>query len=128
MKGFVFLFLALIFLGSCRPIVPAVPSNGNQYFYVQDQINTSPRYLNGINLFIIYKEHYNDKDSKLDYKIFDQKRRVVQSSSTVQVSIRYGVNKLKIPLTGLSTNSGIYVLEITDEKDQKKYITFLKSV
>ncbi len=128
---YVVAIIGLYFFQSCGPAhnsVPKVNSNASNYFIVEDKISSTPRYINGTDLFFIYKENYNDQDTQLDYKIYDQKRVVVQSSLSVPITIKYGLNKLQLPLTGLLSNTGIYVLEITDEKNQKKFITFLKSV
>lgn len=133
MRNIVILLTSFFLISFCQSCVvfnntiPAVASNDTEYFQVQNKISSSPRYLNGDDLYFIYREHYNDQDSFLEYKILDQKRNVVQSSLTNPVSVQYGLNKIKLPMRP-SITTGIYVLEIINEKDQKKYITFLKSV
>ncbi len=98
----------------------------DDYIQLEDNITTHPRYLNGRHLRVIYQENYNDQDGKLEYKIFNQKQIVVQSNVTQTVAVKYGKNKIDIPLNNLS--SGIYVLEVINEKGVKRYLTFLKSV
>ena len=120
--------IIMILLVSCQVhnSVPKVASNSSDYVKLDDKISSTPRYLNGDDLKIIYQENYNDQDGKLEYKIYNQKQDVIQSNLTQSVPINYGLNKLKISLNNLGT--GIYVLEIINEKGVKKYLTFLKSV
>jgi len=123
-------FYSIIFflLASCQVhnTIPKVDSNSNDYINLYDNIPTNPRYLDGNNLRIIYQESYNDQDGQLNYNIYDQKQNIVQSNSSQPITIVYGVNKLHIPLNNLAT--GIFVLEVINEKGVKKYLTFLKSV
>lgn len=122
----IFLVFLLCSCGNTYNSIPEVVSNSSDYVKLGDKISSAPRYLNGNNLKIIYQENYNDQDGLLEYKIYNQKQVVVQSNLTQIVSVKYGLNKLDIPLNNIFT--GIYVLEITNEKGVKKYLTFLKSV
>lgn len=127
--NYIFVFVLAIFLNSCstpQNTVPRVPSNETNYITLQDNISSKPRYLNGQNLKIVYQENYNDQDGKLTYNIYNQKQSVIQSSLSHSVSVSYGLNKLSIPVNNLS--SGMYILEVINEKGVKKYLTFLKSI
>lgn len=125
---FLLLLFCFTFLQSCivwHNSVPKVDSNPEDFIMLEDKISTHPRYLNGNDLHIIYQENYNDQDGKLEYIIYNQKQIVVQSNHTQTVTVKYGTNKINIPLTSLWPD--IYVLEIINEKGVKKYLTFLKS-
>ncbi|RFN58805.1 hypothetical protein [Marixanthomonas ophiurae] len=123
------LIFYLVLLQSCTTIynvVPAVPSNPEDFIQLEDNITTHPRYINDDHIRVIYQENYNDQDGKLEYNIYNQKQVIVQNNITQSVAVKYGTNKLSIPLNNLS--SGIYTLEVINEKGVKKYLTFLKSV
>jgi|SRR5690606_19737597 len=120
-------FIIIIYsCGTSNNSVPNVSSNEEDYIELKNNITTTPRYLSGNTLNIIYQENYNDQDGQLEYVIRDQKQSVIQSNVTHPIGITYGINKISIPLNNLST--GIYVLEVINEKGVKQYLTFLKSV
>lgn len=124
-----FLLIYIIFIYSCgtpNNSIPNVSSNEEDYIELKMNITSTPRYLSGNTLNIVYRENYNDQDGQLEYVIRDQKQTVIQSNTTHPLGVTYGINKISIPLNSIS--SGIYVLEVINEKGVKQYLTFLKSV
>lgn len=124
-----YLLVFIIIIYSCgtpNNLIPSISSNEEDYIELKNNITSTPRYLSGNTLNIIYRENYNDQDDQLEYVIRDQKQVVVQSNASHPIGVMYGINKISIPLNSIS--SGIYVLEVINEKGVKQYLTFLKSV
>lgn len=88
-------------------------------------------------LYFTYDEEYNDVDNTLSFKIYNQQHEVAASSSgsyAVSLASDYGDNRFYINLLSCSVSStgylhsGIYILEVTNEKNEKWYLRFQNNV
>lgn len=76
------------------------------------------------NLNFVYNERYNDSDTLLDYKIYSWKREVVMDNSTNALSVVKGKNKYSLYIPNTLFCGSFYLLEITNERNQKQYLRF----
>ncbi|HTF05226.1 MAG TPA: hypothetical protein VK826_14455, partial [Bacteroidia bacterium] len=84
-------------------------------------------------LYFMYDEEYNDTDDDLSFTIYDEQRRVVASSTGAYAIVRtsdYGDNRFFINLFDCATNTngslgaGTFILEVTNEKNEKWLLRF----
>lgn len=81
-------------------------------------------------LLFKYDEEYNDADSKLTFNIYDEDRNLVGANSYLptgqQKLVSVGDNRYVINLINCYINlgNGFYVLEVTNEKNEKRYLRF----
>jgi hypothetical protein len=127
-------------------ITPSFPSN-TAYITISKKINTTQYavlhreldggyYLvrNGA-LYFMYDEEYYDTDNNLSYKIYNEGREIVGSSdgsyptsltlSNVHGDNRFFLNLLSCNMySGGYINSGIYILDVYNEKGEHLYLRF----
>jgi hypothetical protein len=72
-----------------------------------------------------FDEEYFDKDSKLNYRIYNEQNVPLSTSLPVK-PVHYGNNEYSIPISqmGLTEDLKYYTLEITNEKNEKWYLRF----
>lgn len=80
------------------------------------------------NGLFMYHEEY--ESGELDYKIYDNRHVVIQSSSwmgnTVKYgNINYGKNWVKLDLGTGFVDKKNYLLEVMNKKGRKKYLKFM---
>ena len=69
-----------------------------------------------------YEEKYAVSNTALAYKVYDDQMNVVANSSPV-LTRAYGLNYFSLPVSGLSLIPyQYYVLEVQNDKGEKKYI------
>lgn len=82
---------------------------------------------NGIVKFI-YNEEYADEDGELTYKIFDASNEIVVSHTTLTEDVVFGDNRFDMDFSSFTDenplSNGVYVLEVTNEKNEKWYLRF----
>lgn len=71
-------------------------------------------------LRILYNEEYQDADGQLNYQIFAAGTTTPLATSVKYIS--FGINYLKIGTSSFS--AGFYILEVTNDKNEKKYLRF----
>ncbi|MCT4581140.1 MAG: hypothetical protein N4A35_06955 [Flavobacteriales bacterium] len=69
-----------------------------------------------------YTEEYEDQDIQMEYTIYDQKHVPVSFSQSLISS--YGSNRRVIDVSSLSSQGGVYTLEIKNEKGEKWGLKF----
>lgn len=77
-------------------------------------------------LYISYDNEYSSSSSNLDYAIYyTDMVTPVQNDSTVPLTQSFGLNQRVLDVSGLTTGN-VYVLEITNDKGEKRYLRFEK--
>jgi hypothetical protein len=87
----------------------------------------------GNSLYFKFDDEYNDLNHHLSYKILDASNTdqapIMVPSTNNLASSYYGDNRFRLDLysTFLTIPAGYYVLEVTNEKEEKFYLRFHKS-
>lgn len=76
------------------------------------------------NKFYFYFEEDYSGSSVLDYKVLNSSRQVILSNSATLLTKEYGDNRYNLNVGTIPTGS--YILEITNEKNEKFYLRFSK--
>ena len=75
--------------------------------------------------FIFNVEYESNTQKTLSYSIKDKERKVVYSSDNLSIPVTRGTNKISIPdIAQKLGNSGYYVLEVTNKKDETYLLRF----
>lgn len=75
-------------------------------------------------LHFVHQEEYNDLDQILSYKVYDNDFNPI-GAALPQLSVNYGYNQYSIDFNSLqAVLSGYYILEVTNEKNEKKFLRF----
>ena len=76
-----------------------------------------------------YDEEYNDQDQGLQYNIYNVAHNVVADETDAAVTVVYGDNRREIDIrpSGVCLPKGYYVLEITNEKNEKFLLRFFQN-
>jgi hypothetical protein len=98
------------------------PKNSKIYPLVKKKLDAGYYHTVRCHLKFKYDEEYNDADGSLAYKIYDNANQLVYSNINFAVPISYGINLCDVDLGLLST--GYYVLEVTNQKEEKWYLRF----
>jgi hypothetical protein len=83
----------------------------------------------GHELYFAFTEEYQDSDGKLSYCVVDSTDSIITllGNENNNASVHYGENQYKIDLydnTNTPLASGYYLLEVTNEKNEKWYLRF----
>lgn len=102
------------------------PSANDLYAPLQQQPDSEYRMISTDILRIRYRELY--ESNQLQYTVFDDRHKVVQTQANYPVPIRYGTNYLDIRLvnliSGTTVTEGRYLLEVSNAKNYKQYLSF----
>ena len=99
-----------------------IPTDLNTYARLAKTLDAGYYQTAGCNLFFEFDEEYNDTDQALSYSIYESDRNAVITDASVPQVVLFGDNRYELPLGGL--NTGYYVLEVTNEKDETWKLRF----
>ncbi len=106
--------------------VSVTANTASAYASLKRNIDGSYYTLDKGMLFFKYDEEYTDSDGKLTYKIYNQlSNQLLFSSNNVQ-PVDYGDNRYGLNVKCLNNGlmAGYYLLEISNEKEEKFYLRF----
>ncbi len=115
------------------PIVFIIAFQTPQYTDLLRKPDAGYRMVQNGLLYFRYFEEYADKDNKLFYSIYDYRHNTVTSSALTTAKVYpvvYGDNRYLFTMmdcdftTGGSLGNGYYMLEVTNEKNEKWYLRF----
>lgn len=106
----------------------------NSYAVLQRKLDGGYYLVVNGKLIFKFDEEYNDTDGKLNFNIYNQKHEKIIESSAIPAALqlpsafgdnRYILNILDCSITGGGhIRSGVYTLEIINEKNEKWYLRF----
>ena len=73
-----------------------------------------------------YEEEYNDQDQSIAYRVLDERNTELYTNLDQPLTALYGDNwrTLDVSCNGSGLNQGIYILEVTNEKNETFYLRF----
>ena len=103
--------------------------------YIEFEVSISCRYpelfsvlhsgyytMKSTELFIAYDESYLTSEGELNYTVYNEQR--VKQTGLPAANIVYGDNRIHVDMASLA--NGIYILEVTNQKNRKYYFRFKK--
>jgi len=117
------------------PITPARQKNFTHYAILRRKLDGGYFHVNNGKLYFRFDEEYNDTDGKLMFNIYDADDNALVTSNTLTYSalipnIAYGDNRCHINTLHCNVspggwlNNGFYILEVINEKNEKRYLRF----
>lgn len=95
------------------------------YYQLQPKLQADYAYVETNKVFFLFHTPYTlAPDTKLNFKIYNSKRVLMFDQNSVNIPVKYGLNKLNIDVTTLV--NGKYVLEVINSIGETQFLTFVK--
>ena len=95
------------------------------YYQLQPKLQADYAYAETNKVFFLFDTPYTlAPNTRLNFKIYNSKRVLIFDQNSVNIPVKYGLNKLNIDVTTLV--NGIYVLEVINSIGETQFLTFVK--
>ncbi len=131
--GLITASLTVSFLQNPAPITVVRRVNTAAYSFLHRELDAGYIPVSNGKLMFRFDDEYNDPDTQLNFRVYNDFNTVVASSNTIAPSLRpavyYGDNRYQINLldcyiTNGSLATGYYILEVITEKNERFYLRF----
>lgn len=79
--------------------------------------------INGF-IYFEFENEYLDENGELNYTLFDENRKDAFNGSAPDIAVEIGDNRCSVDVSSLT--NGVYILELTNDKNEKFLIRFKK--